>query len=269
MNENPLGKKVDYSMKYDPSLLFPIGREQDRQSAGIDPALFTGYDIWNGWELTWLGPKGKPEVSRIRLVFDAHSAYMIESKSLKLYLGSLAMHKFLSTNDLVRTIRRDLETVCKSTVQVFLLSAHSEDKRLPQAFLLDDQDTEINIYTPTPGLLLPRVGRPGDRAYISHLLRSNCPVTGQPDFGSVYIRFKSDLDLDPGSLLRYIVSYRLETGFHELTCEKIFRDLNEVLSPKVLVVKCAYTRRGGLDITPCRFLGEEPDHEYNIKEWRS
>ena len=272
MTNNPLGQKTEYRPHYDPSLLFPIERHLNRTAAGIDAASFSGYDCWNCHELGWLNRRGKPEVRRLRLVYPADSRCIIESKSLKLYLGSFIMTKFDDAAAVQATIQRDLAAILGAAwVEVSLLDWREPIVICPidAASLIDELDVACEHYDVAPALLKVReMPAMVERCLVSNLLKTNCPITGQPDWATVWIEYRGRYHLDEAALLRYLVSYREHGDYHELCCEQICRDLAAVLAPEQLAVKCYFTRRGGIDINPGRFVGRPADHDWDRRYWR-
>ena len=272
MNHNPLGKATEYSPYYNPSLLFPIPRASNREKVGIVANRFTGYDLWNCHELSWLNPKGKPIVRRARIVYPADSMFIIESKSLKLYLGSFLMSSFADANTVQALIQHDLQTVLGAAwVEVTLLDWHNAIIQSPidPDTLIDDYDVACDRYDLDSSLL--KVTNATDlisRRLVSNVLKTNCPITGQPDWATVSIDYQGTQILSEESLLKYIVSYREHGDYHEVCCEKIFSDILAILLPQSLIVKCWFTRRGGIDINPCRFFGTPADSQYDIRFWR-
>jgi 7-cyano-7-deazaguanine reductase len=269
--ENPLGVSSPYPEHYDAGLLFPIERASTRAEGQVDAGGFTGYDVWNAHELGWLDRNGKPHVRRVRLVYPADSRCIVESKSLKLYLVSFGMTRFDDAETVRRTIERDVGAVLEAPwLTVELLNKDViETLADPDEDLIDGLDVVCDHYQVDPSLLRVRpLAAESERRYLSHLLKTNCPITGQPDWATIRIASRGDRELDPEALVRYLVSYREHGGFHELCCEEIFRDLWNGLSPKSLSVKCFFTRRGGVDINPCRFGGIPDDGEYGIRYWR-
>jgi 7-cyano-7-deazaguanine reductase len=269
--ENPLGKTSPYPEHYDPGLLFPIERAETRAEGHVDASLFTGYDVWNGHEVGWLDEHGKPHVRRVRLIYPADSRCIVESKSLKLYLVSFGMTRFENAETVRGTIERDVAALLgASWLKVELLDRAVPLKLAdPDEGLIDGLDVVCHQYQVDAALLEVRPTKAeGERRYLSHLLKTNCPITGQPDWATISITAQGDRELVPEALLRYLVSYREHGGFHELCCEEIFRDLWNVLSPRTLTVKCFFTRRGGLDINPARFGGLPPDKDYDERYWR-
>lgn len=260
MKDNPLGKDTEYNFHYDAGRLFPIARKDNREALGIDASRFSGYDIWNAYELSWLNPKGKPEVRIAKIIYSAESEFIVESKSLKLYLNGYIMTKFESAEGVRLQIEKDLASVLNKPyirVELFDHRTRAFDVLPLQEGLLDDLDIAVETYEPMDSLL--RSGGPMDGVIerTSHLLKSNCPITGQPDWASVYIKYKADFQIEDASLLKYILSYRNHSGYHESCCEQIFTDLYTLLNPQILTVKCFFTRRGGIDINPIRSFGEE------------
>jgi len=255
-HHSPLGQATQYHTQYDPKLLFPIARQPMREQIGIFTSLpFLGADIWNAYELSWLNARGKPQIALARIIIPADSPNLVESKSLKLYLGAFAQTKLTSAAQLQTLISQDLSELCGLPVSVLLTQ--------PAAFAtvqwqeldglsLDRLELDINRYEPAPELLSAQFdAAPIEETLTSNLLRSNCPVTGQPDWASIQIRY-TGAPLDHAGLLRYLVSYRLHTGFHEQCVERIFIDLMHTCRPTKLAVYARYTRRGGLDINPFR-----------------
>lgn len=257
-HDSSLGREVAYPGQYDPGLLFPIARSQGRAPIGVDaqPLPFIGHDRWHAYELAWLDARGKPHVATATLTVPADSPALIESKSLKLYLNSLNAHRF-DTPDAVRScIVRDLSQVAGAAVEVAfgLPPMHAT----PAGHDLDDQDIAIDHYGPPDATLLAC-----DPAMVttetlsSALLKSNCPVTGQPDWASVDIAYHGPR-IDRAGLLRYLVSFRDHAEFHEQCVERIFIDLLARCRPSRLSVQARYTRRGGLDINPWRATPGDP-----------
>jgi 7-cyano-7-deazaguanine reductase len=271
-DQSQLGKTVAYQDHYDPSLLFPIDRQPARTEIAVpQPLPFFGADIWNAYELSWLTPRGKPQIALASFVVPADSPFIVESKSFKLYLGSFAQTAFESTEALRETIRRDVSAVCGASVQVKLVQPFEFGKLSLDELggtSLDRLDLDTDIYHPSPDLLKAnRDEAPVDETVFSNLLKSNCPVTGQPDWGSVQIRYVGP-PIDHAGLLRYIISYRSHTGFHEQCVERIFMDILRQCAPVKLAVYARYTRRGGLDINPFRtnFNLPLPDNDRTARQ---
>ena len=256
--QSSLGKPVDYRDQYDPSLLFAIERSQGRDAIGIDSSRvlpFFGMDIWNAYELSWLTPRGKPQVALATVLVPADSPCIVESKSFKLYLGSFSQTRMASADAVKDAIKQDVSSICGASVQVKLTLPHEFCNVVLDELSgvdLDRLDLDTDIYMPDSALLTASFDEaPVTETLVSNLLKSNCPVTGQPDWGSVQIHYAGP-QIDQASLLRYIVSYRLHTGFHEQCVERIFADIMQMCRPVKLAVYARYTRRGGLDINPFR-----------------
>lgn len=252
---SPLGQPVTYATRRDAGLLFPIARAESRAAIGLSPVLpFAGADVWNAYELSWLDARGKPAVAIATLTVPADSPALIESKSLKLYLNGLGGETFADIATLTATIAADLSAAAGAAVAVALTPrAGFAALRLEELAgdCIDDLAVAIDHYGPPQAAFLEATGDAGEETLVSHLLKSNCPVTGQPDWASVQIRYRGPR-LDRAGLLRYLVSYREHAGFHEQCVERIFIDLMRRCAPEVLSVYARYTRRGGLDINPWR-----------------
>ena len=257
-----LGKPVPYVDRYDPSLLFPIARATKREEIGIAGAPpFFGADLWTAYEVSWLNPRGKPQLAIAHVTIPCETPNIVESKSFKLYLGSFNSTVFPSHEAVRDRLRADLsEAVWRgapapSTVGVKLLlpdAFDQEDVQELDGLSLDRLDIECTQYTPAPELLTAAFDeQPVEETLTSNLLKSNCLVTGQPDWGSVQIRYGGP-QIDQGGLLRYLVSFRNHNEFHEQCVERIFMDIWRRCKPSKLAVYARYTRRGGLDINPLR-----------------
>ena len=250
-----LGQAVAYRDTYAPELLFPIARQLKRDELGLRAAAlpFVGEDLWNAYELSWLNPRGKPVVALGQLRVPATTPNLIESKSLKLYFNALNQQRFDSTAAVCELVRRDLSAAAGGAVEVTLLPLQDQPARAaayPQGICLDALDIDIGTYLPEPGFLRA-AGPVVSETLYSHLLKSNCLVTGQPDWGMVVVRYTGPA-IDRAGLLRYIVSFRQHNEFHEQCVERIFCDLSARCRPAQLAVWARYTRRGGLDINPFR-----------------
>jgi 7-cyano-7-deazaguanine reductase len=257
-----LGKPVVYTDRYDPSQLFPLPRADKRAELGLHGALpFFGADLWTAFELSWLTPRGKPQVAIAQFTVPCETPHIVESKSFKLYLGSFSNTRFASADEVRDRLRADIsEAVWRgapsaSSVGVRLLLPEAFGREVVQELEgvnLDRLDIECDRYSPAPELLTAAFDeQPVEETLVSHLLKSNCPVTGQPDWGSVQIRY-SGPQIDQGQLLRYLVSFRNHTEFHEQCVERMFMDIRARCKPVRLSVYARYTRRGGLDINPFR-----------------
>jgi 7-cyano-7-deazaguanine reductase len=250
-----LGKPVEYVDVYTPSLLEGIARASMREDLGIDGnALpFTGIDLWTGYELSWLNRKGRPEVAALRVTIPAQSSHIPESKAFKLYLNSFSNSQFVSRQDVENTIESDLKLAVRAPVIVEVLPLDQLGAPSGQftGETLDVIDTPVDCYEVDPDLLPPPEASAVRETVFTHLLRTLCPVTGQPDWGSLWIQYAGP-EIDRACLLRYIVSYRNHRGFHEETVERMFMDLMERCEPTSLSICARYLRRGGLDINPFR-----------------
>jgi 7-cyano-7-deazaguanine reductase len=258
---SPLGQSVDYDAGYDPALLFAISRAEGRRQLGLGRALpFGGCDIWNAYELSWLNPAGKPLVAWGELRVPADSPSIVESKSLKLYLNSLNQVSFPNAGEVEATIARDVSACVGADIRVQVRLPEqwgATSIEVPPGHCLDDLDITVADYTPQPELLRPASNHIVSRQYFSRLLRSRCPVTGQPDWGTVCISY-SGREIDPAGLLAYIVSFRQHQDFHEHCVERMFCDISRQLAPDRLTVSARYLRRGGIDINPWRSSTAEP-----------
>ncbi|MCH9756438.1 MAG: NADPH-dependent 7-cyano-7-deazaguanine reductase QueF [Gammaproteobacteria bacterium] len=251
-----LGQASLSDVSYNPKRLFAIPREPNRQALLLDSKAlpFVGVDIWNHYEVSWLNHQGKPYVAMARIMYDCTSPYLIESKSLKLYFNSLNQTCFESLDVLKAHIKADLSASLETDVTIDIWSSKSWHERLVQSrfsgFCVDDLDVACSVYEVDATLLEVQEERV-EAVLCSDLLRSNCPVTNQPDWGSVQVCYKGPHIL-PESFLKYIVSYRNHQGFHEQCIEHIFVDILKHCHPESLTVYGRYTRRGGLDINPYR-----------------
>ncbi|HJV07540.1 MAG TPA: NADPH-dependent 7-cyano-7-deazaguanine reductase QueF [Chromobacteriaceae bacterium] len=253
---SPLGKTVSYRDTYDPSLLFPIARQLKRQEIGLDETAlpFSGVDIWTGYELSWLNARGKPQVAIAEFRIPAESPNLIESKSFKLYLNSFNQTRLESVAALQQRLTADLSQAAGVPVSVSLLLP-AQFASLQMAELagesLDELDIEVAHYAPCPEVLRADPAELVSETLCSHLLKSNCLVTGQPDWGSVQISYRGPR-IERESLLRYLIGFRQHNEFHEQCVERIFADVLRQCQPQQLTVYARYTRRGGLDINPFR-----------------
>ena len=260
--QSQLGKTSAYADQYDASLLFPIPRQTKREEIGItgQPPFF-GADLWTGYELSWLNTRGKPQVAIARFTVPAESTHIIESKSFKLYLNSFNNTRLDDVAQLQTRLRDDLSAAVwqggpmMSGVGVHLVLPEDFDREPVHeldGLSLDRMDLDCEHYQPNPELLSANANEaPVTETLTSNLLKSNCLVTGQPDWGSVRIRY-SGPQIDQAGLLRYIVSFRNHNEFHEQCVERIFMDIWRRCKPLRLEVYARYTRRGGLDINPWR-----------------
>lgn len=254
-----LGREVDYPTRYDAGLLFPIPRATARGQIGLHAATlpFAGEDRWHVYELGWLDARGKPCVATATLWVPATSPNLIESKSLKLYLNSLNGTRFNRAEAVRERITTDLSVCAGADVRVeFGLPPVAE----APGQSIDHLDVDIDCYGPPQAGFLSAADYIVSETLTSALLKSNCPVTGQPDWASVSIRYHGPR-IDREGLLRYLVSYRDHAEFHEQCVERIFLELMQRCAPSSLGVEARYTRRGGVDINPRRAtpdLGDDP-----------
>lgn len=251
----PLGKPIDYPDAYDPSLLAPMDRSAGRDRLGVSgQAPFVGEDVWNGYEFSWLSAAGLPRVAMVRLRVDAASPRMVESKSMKLYLNGFAQTRFDSRQEVGATLQRDLSAGFGTDVDVELFAPGAADPphlTLPGTSL-DALDIGSDVYQPAPELLVSdAAAEPVAETLHTDLFRSLCPVTGQPDWASILVRYAGP-PIDHAGLLRYLVSFRSHQAFHETTLEQIFLDLKAQCGCRRLMVGGYFLRRGGIDINPFR-----------------
>lgn len=261
VEQSLLGQDTHYPTQYAPEILFPIARAPARQAYAHLDGVAQGMDWWHAFELSWLDAQFKPQVAIGRLHIPASSPFLIESKSLKLYFNSLNFKCFTDKQAFIDCVMQDLSRAANAEVKLELYDADALTISQPQGVCLDDLRPRTISLEPDASLLkLDNVDNTNSNdcnsqaievSLYSHLLRSNCPVTGQPDWGTVFIRYDG---IKPcySSMLAYIISFRQHSGFHEQCVEQIFADIWQQLNPSRLMVYAAYTRRGGLDINPCR-----------------
>jgi 7-cyano-7-deazaguanine reductase len=260
--QSQLGRVSAYVDQYDASLLFPIPRAAKRAEIGVAvPPPFMGADLWTAYELSWLNLKGKPQVALAHITVPSDSPCIIESKSFKLYLNSYNNTRLAGADELLQLLVADLSAAAGASVAVELVLPDAfEAQKVQQlsGLSLDRLDIECTHYTPAPELLSARSDEaPVSEVLVSELLKSNCLVTGQPDWGSVQIRY-SGPQIDQAGLLQYLVSFRNHNEFHEQCVERIFMDIWRRCKPLKLAVYARYTRRGGLDISPWRSSFPQP-----------
>ena len=250
----PLGRAAPTPERYDAGLLFPVERSDARASIGlVEPLPFVGHDAWTAWELAWLDGAGRPQAAVARFDVPAASPRIVESKSVKLYLNSLNHERHATRDDLVATVARDLSAAVGADVRVALAlpPAYAGLAREPASGASIDAAALAAIPdAPDPGCLRTTAWD-GDETLHTSLFRSVCPVTRQPDFATVIVRYRGPR-IDRGSLLAYLASFRRHAGFHEHCVERIFVDLAAACRPHALAVEARYTRRGGVDINPYR-----------------
>jgi 7-cyano-7-deazaguanine reductase len=272
--QSQLGKATAYPDQYAPQTLFPIARQPQRSELGMTAGTalpFTGADLWTGYELSWLNPRGKPQVALVQVAVPCETPCIVESKSFKLYLNSFSNSRFASADEVRQRIAEDVGAAVwqpvasvsqqasggapPSTVGVRLVLPEqfaAQSVQELEGLSLDRLDVECSDYQPAPHWLRADTAESAvTETLTSHLLRSNCPVTQQPDWGDIQISY-SGAPIDQEGLLRYIVSLRNHNGFHEHCVERIFMDILRHCRPSRLTVYARYTRRGGLDINPLR-----------------
>tara|TARA_B110000858_G_scaffold195960_1_gene253586 strand:- start:39130 stop:39948 length:819 start_codon:yes stop_codon:yes gene_type:complete len=255
MTDNPLGSQIEHPKKYQADVLYAIPRWASRSLLDIDKKIrMFGLDHWQAYELSWLNNSGKPQVGIGEFYFNAESENIVESKSLKLYLNSLNQERYKTTETVRSLIEQDLSKISCSEVKVVI---HQLDEIETEAFAarsgrcIDHIDVEFISQQPDAELLNIADARADDEVLYSDLFRSNCPVTGQPDWASVEIRYTGQKILE-SSLLKYLISYREHQGYHEECAERIFRDILLQCQPSELRVGMSFLRRGGLDINVYR-----------------
>lgn len=253
---SPLGKVTEYRSSYAPDLLYSIPRQAKRDELGLSGSTlpFLGEDVWNAYELSWLNPRGKPVVALGTFRIPADSPHLIESKSLKLYLNSFNQSQFDDIEAVTVALVRDLSTAAGASVAVILQPLEhppSLSIQPPPGELLDTLEIDCSTYHLAPEFLITGQGSITEETLHSNLLKSNCLVTGQPDWATLVIHYRGQ-PIDRAGLLRYIISFRNHNEFHEQCVERIFCDLMRRCAPEKLSVYARYTRRGGLDINPFR-----------------
>ena len=252
-----LGQKTEYASEYDRTLLQPVPRALNRDGLGItqNQPFTIGADIWTAYEISWLNEKGLPQVAIADVYLDYQSQNLIESKSFKLYLNSFNQSKFADFNAVQQTMQRDLSECAQGDVKVRLNPVAVYDSQIIdhlQGDCIDEQDIEITSYEFNADWLKDCVSDEiVEEKLVSHLLKSNCLITNQPDWGTLHIHYIGK-KIDHEKLLRYVVSFRQHNEFHEQCVERIFCDLMHYAKPEKLTVYARYTRRGGLDINPFR-----------------
>ena len=282
-----LGQTSQYKSTYDPSLLVREPRQSNRTHLGLEDEdlPFVGNDTWNAYEISGLTDSGLPVTGVAKIVYTCSNKYIVESKSIKLYFNSFNMTKLGSnaddvrksieiyaSSDLSKLLNTDVkvkvfsnETVLKNSVDAFTEWGHDYNKLKGKSYITLEEEYPINgvvfsVYNETPKLLKVLDAETNEVYYHSALLKSNCRVTSQPDWGDVYIYMKGKKTVDPISLLKYIVSFRDECHFHEEICETIYTRLQDIVEPDQLCVRCLYARRGGIDINPERASSKDLLH---------
>lgn len=262
LKDTPLGRQSEYIDTYTPALLYPVPRWDAREGLELemDGLPFHGVDVWHAYELSWLDARGKPVVMMAEFRVPCNSRCIIESKSFKLYLNSFANSRFDGVRQVAQLLEKDLSDCAQGPVEVALSSLEDAVKApwidTRGGELIDRLELDINQYDYDPALLAVEQGAERHEQLVSHLLRSRCPVTGQPDWATLIVRY-TGAPISPASLLRYIVSLRNHEGFHEQIIERVFVDVMARCQPRQLTVYGRFTRRGGLDINPFRSNFEE------------
>lgn len=267
--ESPLGKQSAYVSTYSPELLFPIPRTLARNKIDLKlPLPFGGLDIWNGYEVSWLDKKGKPQIAFAEFHFPCTNPNIIESKSFKLYLNSFNQTKYDSIDEVCASLKKDLSHTSGGPIEVKLFSSQEFKSQSFKDFTgicLDSLDIETDTYQVSPHFLKVETEIVEEELY-SELLKSNCLATGQPDWGTLFIRYRGP-KINRQGLLKYVISYRNHSGFHEDCVEQIFKDISSLCRPDQLTVYARYVRRGGLDINPFRSNFEKfPENQRLIRQ---
>ena len=265
-----LGEQTtDYPTEYSPETLYPIARSLGRAAIGWQAdKLMVGVDWWHAFELSWLDTQGISQVAMARFSIPASSPFIVESKSLKLYLNSINFTEFASWEAVQTLIAKDLSACVQANVQVDLIALNDPKSGLlitqPEGVCIDNAladssdkvalslHPDASLLNAADDNLVPNTELSIPYHFYSNLLRSNCPVTNQPDWGTLAVTMRSDIQVNDAAMLRYILSFRQHNGFHEQCVEQIFADLSAVYQPSALMVRAWYTRRGGIDINPCR-----------------
>lgn len=261
-----LGRQSAYPQQYDPSVLVAVPRHLNRGQYNIEEQNlpFEGIDVWHAYEFSFLTKKGAPVVGLLKITYPCNNEFLVESKSLKLYLNSFNMSRYGKTKtqgvkEVLQAITSDLSQLlkCEVGVRFFDHKAHAASSDFNDYSILEElvdfDSLSCNTYTESPELLKESSNN-GEIKWGTHLLRSNCKITHQPDWGSLYIYMKGKKLPSHESFLQYIVSLRNENHFHEEICEMVFKRLIDIFSPEKLMVACMYTRRGGIDINPVRVM---------------
>ncbi|MFQ3333356.1 MAG: 7-cyano-7-deazaguanine reductase [Woeseiaceae bacterium] len=269
MNDNPLGKDTRYPNSYSPDLLFAISRKENRAEYMVDGDLiFQGVDIWNAWEFSWLDDSGRPHIGKLTILFSANSENIVESKSLKLYLNTFSNNQFQSPSIATDLIKHDLSQLTNSDVKVLISSTKDNEKNQinsNEGHSIDQENANFTHSKVTTEALKTENDIHTEELLYSEILRTNCPVTNQPDTGTIIIKYKGK-KIYRGGLLSYINSYRGHNDFHEACVEKIFMDIKKLCQTNQLTVYARYNRRGGIDINP--FRSDFENNPENIRLWR-
>ena len=268
MTTLPLGRETAYPNKYEPTAIYAIARRESREAYLSGQMPFDGVDIWNAWELTWLGAGDRPVVATAEIRVPAASPNLIESKSLKLYLGSFAMSRFENPASVADVITSDLSAAAGGAVTVRLAAVPESGaivvSNLP-GLCLDALPVVCDLCSVDATVLTVDASNVVEEDLHTHLLRSLCPVTSQPDIGSLAVHYKGP-KIHPESLLQYVVSFREHNDFHEACIERMFVDILDRCAPEKLSMHARYQRRGGIDINP--FRSNCGDDAQNLRLWR-
>jgi len=261
-----LGRQSAYPQQYNPSVLVAVPRHLNREQYNIEEQNlpFEGIDVWHAYEFSFLTQKGAPVVGLLKITYPCNNKFLVESKSLKLYFNSFNMSQYGKTKEqgieeVVQTITNDLSKLleCEVNVRFFNHNAQQATSDFDEYSILEEQVDFDNLsctrYTEAPELMKENTSG-GELKWGTHLLRSNCKITHQPDWGSLFVYMRGEKKPTPESFLQYIVSLRNENHFHEEICEMVFKRIIDIFSPEKLMVACIYTRRGGIDINPVRVL---------------
>jgi 7-cyano-7-deazaguanine reductase len=270
LKDSQLGKGASTPEKYDASLLFRIPRSENREHYGLEASRlpFVGVDVWNCYEVSFLTDNGLPVSRMMKLIYSCESEFLVESKSLKLYLNSFNMEKLgktivASEEKLYETVKADLSRLLETSVEVLLFTEKSSEQ-VPFLDMVNMQlveliapgkleNIEFSHFLESPELLKAEpTNEIHEYAFRSDLLRSNCRVTNQPDWGDLFVRMHTKFDVDLSSVVAYLVSFRKENHFHEEVVEMIYKRFFDIFKPEKLMVAAMYTRRGGIDINPIR-----------------
>lgn len=269
-SKSELGKKSEYESIYNPSKLFAIPRKIKRDELGIkgERLPFVGYDIWNHYEVSWLNEKGKPQVGVAEISYSCDSKYIIESKSMKLYFNTLNNSKFEDIDYVQRLVEKDISLAIDAKAIVRISPLHVSKVgsfKTLEGENIDGLDVEVKDYIVNSNYLITNE-RYVEEELCSDLLKSNCLITNQPDWGSIKIAYTGK-QINHEGLLKYIISFRNHNEFHEQCVERIFLDIQTKCSPQKLMVQARYTRRGGLDINPVRSsYPVQPENIRNIRQ---
>jgi len=256
LSGSPLGQDSEYPEVYNPELLYSIPRAKYRSDLPLVECEIYGHDEWNAFEVSWLDERGKPKVAIAQFVVGADSSHIVESKSLKLYLNSLNQTAYSGVGEVQRIISTDLSAAFGGDVLVTLDLEFAQPATLTDSFIcIDDIECEINRYSISPDYLAAQNDKPVSEKLVSHLFKSNCPATGQPDWASIFVDYTGP-SISRAALLQYLASFRQHAGFHEHCAERIFKDIYQNCKPELLTVTCRFLRRGGIDINPARSTSE-------------